>query len=264
VARTLDAEWYDTFYKSKICGQIVSPRGKMITELTHHTLEVDMNYPVLRIPERKLNYRFMAAEALWMVQGRDDLAPLTKFNPHMAAFSDNGETLAGAYGPRIAHQAEYVVDKLLSDRDTRQATLTTWIQNPKGSKDVPCTVAMDFKIRDDKLNMHVFMRSSDIWLGVPYDVFSFSMVARYILAHFNWRAMTPPVGIGTLFLTAASSHLYEDQWGEQVRKQDDRGEPCPLSDYCSPHAVIEWLDELKETRKGDPMRWWEKGISHAD
>jgi thymidylate synthase len=195
-------------------GQSFSPRGQPILELPHETVTIPLDRSVISIGRRKLNYEFMAAEAFWILTGRRDLAFLTQYNKKMAEFSDDGMTLYGAYGPRYVGQREYVVGKLLQDRDTRQATLTLWRVNPMPSKDIPCTVAMDFKIRNGVLNAHVFMRSSDVWLGLPYDFFTFSMIALDILHAYNSRPNgTDPedhqVAPGLLYITAASSHLYE-------------------------------------------------------
>jgi len=168
---------------------------------------------VVTCPARKLNYRFMAAEALWISAGRNDLGGLTDVNPNMARFSDDGRTLAGAYGPRIRPQVPYVVASLIKDRDTRQAALTIWTPNPEPSKDTPCTVAMVFSIRENRLYQHVFMRSSDAWLGIPYDVFSFTLLAYEVACRYNQHKLLiggSPVGLGHMTITCTSSHLYSE------------------------------------------------------
>jgi thymidylate synthase len=198
-------------------GSVVKPRGMATVEKLHQRIVVNMHHPVLLLKDRGLNYSFAAAEALWILDGDDQLAPLTAYNKRMAEFSDDGVTLSGAYGPRIVAQLDYVVRSLLRDRDTRQAVITTWERNPKPSKDVPCTVALQFIIRNDELHCQVYMRSSDVWLGVPYDVFSFSMVAAKVACLYNHNRFTlsptpANVSLGKLMLTAGSSHLYEPQW----------------------------------------------------
>jgi thymidylate synthase len=58
------------------------------------------------------------------------------------------------------------------------------------------------------------MRSSDIWLGLPYDVFNFSMLSHLVCAKFNSKVMVnSQIKPGVLHLTAASSHLYEENFG---------------------------------------------------
>jgi thymidylate synthase len=191
-------------------GQKVSPRGIDTVEMLHGQLvSVDLSRAVVTSPARKLSAQFMAAEALWIVNGQNDLASLARFAPSYGRFSDDGVTLNGAYGPKVRAQTPYVVQQLSKDRDTRQAVLTIWERNPLPSKDIPCTVAMSFSIRRDLLHLHVFMRSSDGWMGLPYDMFSFATVALFVACMHNWglpRELT--VGLGTMTINATSSHLY--------------------------------------------------------
>jgi thymidylate synthase len=231
VAPTADQAWKNLLRTLLIVGRQCSPRGKGTLEVLHHvSLSVDLNHPVVTSPRRKLNYRFMAAEALWISDGRDDLEALTRVNPHMVQFSDDGMVLAGAYGPRIRPQVGYVVTRLLEERDTRQAALTIWTPNPKPSKDIPCTIAMVFSIRENRLYQQAFMRSSDAWLGIPYDVFSFAFLGIEIACLYNARAEAygqPPVGLGHLTITATSSHLYEEHWVLAGQVIKDQAEDVP-------------------------------------
>jgi thymidylate synthase len=212
-------------------------------ELVHRTVEVDMRAPVVAVIPRGANYKFMAAEAYWIINGDNSLAGIVPYNSVMAKFSDDGKTLAGAYGVPLSQQIGYVINKLEEDHDTRQAVMTFWRPNPLPSKDIPCTVALDFKIRDGKLNLHVFMRSSDQWLGLPYDIFSFSMIAYAVMSCLNsehrpWSA--PTVKPGTLYLTAASSHIYEAHWSPAKNIVSDYHNLAgPKWRAANPHS--EWL-----------------------
>lgn len=243
-------------------GELVAPRGKLTKELPQRTMVVDMRRPVLLVPERSLSYRFMAAEAYWILSGDDTVAGIAPYNSRIAEFSDDGERFFGAYGPKILGQLDYVVAKLKADRDTRQAGLTIWRENPPTTKDVPCTVAVFFSLRGQALNVHVFMRSSDVWLGVPYDVFNFSMLAHLVCGLLNDdRASTELYEPGRLYLTAASSHLYEINWadaklclGGPVVDQA----PTPKLLWNDHWALLERLKELRDTKPGHELRWWEQ------
>jgi thymidylate synthase len=264
---TLNEAWLEKLDACLRDGRRAAPRGKPILELDHATVAVDMERCVLTVPERKLNYRFAAAEAHWILSGSDRLDWLTPYNARMAEFSDDGETLRGAYGPRFVTQLPYVVRKLTEDRDTRQATMTFWERNPERSKDCPCTVAIDFKVRDEMINAHAFMRSSDLWLGLPYDAFSFTMMACRVAEVLNQEGFD--VGLGTLWVTAASSHLYEDHHGvarviAARYADDDPPVPGAVPAECYDPSgrndglsLIARLERLRDARRGDPARWWE-------
>lgn len=245
-------------------GELVAPRGKLTKELPQRTMVVDMRRPVLLVPERSLNYRFMAAEAYWILSGDDTVTGIAPYNSRIAEFSDDGERFFGAYGPKILGQLDYVVTKLKADHDTRQAGLTIWRENPPATKDVPCTVAVFFSLRGRLLNAHVFMRSSDVWLGVPYDVFNFSMLAHLVCGLLNDdRASAELYEPGRLHLTAASSHLYEINWadaklclGSSVVDQT----PTPKLLWNDYLALLERLKELRDTKPGHELRWWEQRV----
>lgn len=241
-------------------GRECSPRGKKILELPSMQLTVDMRKPVLTVAERKLSYKFMAAEAYWILTGDDRVETIEPYNPNISQFSDDGVKFFGAYGPPIKDQLGYVVNKLELDRDSRQAGLTIWRQNPPETKDVPCTVAIFFYIRGPELEAHVFMRSSDAWLGVPYDVFNFSMLSHYVCGHLNERGRLETLVMpGQLYLTMGSAHLYEQNFAaahSAVRAPSTAQRPTPDAMALNSKACLELLEKLRHSAKGDDIRWW--------
>lgn len=239
-------------------GRLVSPRGKDTFEVPQYTTKVDMSAPVVRIKARRLNYSFMAAEAYWILSGDDKVKSIAPYNKHIANFSDDGEVFFGAYGPKIQNQLHYVVDKIRQDLATRQAGLTIWRECPPNTKDVPCTVAIFFSVRGSSLNAHVFMRSSDVWLGLPYDIFNFSMLGHLVCGMLNHYGIH--LYPGQLYVTAASSHLYhsniKDVKGcilEELTRQIITPEPL----FTRPDELMHTLRLLRDSRPGDNLRWWE-------
>lgn len=196
-------------------GHLVAPRGQHTRELLGAQLVVPMSHPLATWPRRKLNYRFALAEPAWVLSGDNKVAPVARFNPRLLGLSDDGATLSGAYGPPVREQLAYVVRALRRDPASRQALLTIWARNPGPSKDVPCTVALQFLLRDfdgptcgDGPYLHCVatMRSNDLWFGTPYDVVTFSAVAAVVAGALG-------ASLGLLYLTAGSAHLYEDCFG---------------------------------------------------
>lgn len=109
---------------------------------------------------------------------------------------------------------------------------------------------MVFQIRDDLFNAHVFMRSSDVWLGLPYDIFSFTMIAEWVRLHHNLGSAAVRAGPGELFVTAASSHLYQE---------DLEGVVCPENLYHEPmpgwRSPDDLASELRQIERGGKS-WW--------
>lgn len=188
-------------------GKKSFPRSLEILEILNSSVAVDMQHPIVMTIARKLNYKFMAAEAWWILSGQNDVQSIGKYCKAITKFSDDGETFFGAYGPKIEAQLEYVTDKLSIDHDSRQAVINIWRENPGETKDVPCTLSVQWILRDGELHCIDNMRSNDIWLGFPYDVFNFSMLSWYILEKLRER-IPQPLRLGALYLNAGSHHIY--------------------------------------------------------
>lgn len=192
---------------------IASPRGMEVKEVLSRTYKVQMP-AYLDLEDRKVNLAFMFAEAAWIISGSNRLSDITPYMKIYENFSDDGVFLRGAYGPKVIDQFGYVVDSLVKDLDTRQAVMTTWRERPGESKDIPCTVSMQFIIRDGKLNMITTMRSHDIILGATYDMFTFSMIANSVRLLLCARGVE--VNLGELYVTSGSLHIYERHY-EQAK-----------------------------------------------
>jgi len=183
-------------------GLPVSPRGYETRELLGVQLRVkDMTKNILVHPARALSYRFAIAEWLWIAAGRHDVETVTRYNKHIAQFSDNGTTFSGAYGTRILPQMEYLLEQLKKPH-SRQAVVSIWTPNPVPSKDIPCTLIWQLLARGGELHAIVTMRSSDIWLGLPYDMLNFSQLTNSVAGELG---LVP----GSFTFNLGSSHLYE-------------------------------------------------------
>jgi len=190
---------------------ICKPRGLKITEKINDSWIIDMDDPIITLPERKLSYSFMFGEAAWMLEGRNDVESVSKYVDGVKRFSDDGETFYGAYGPKILTQWSYIIKTLVTDQDSRQAVINIWRENPRSSKDIPCTLSLQFFLREasDELWLHTVatMRSNDVWLGTPYDTFNFSAISFWIALHLNRNGIKCKVG--SLNIQAGSRHIYE-------------------------------------------------------
>lgn len=114
------------------------PRDMRIRELLGYTSSLDMRYPVVSAVERKLQRKFLAGEAYWILTGDNRASTISPYNSAIAKFSDDGRYFSGAYGPQVVQQLPYVVDSLEKDHDSRQAVMTIWKPSPRPSKDIPC------------------------------------------------------------------------------------------------------------------------------
>lgn len=191
-------------------GKTSSPRGVYTTELEDQQFFCDMSNPVITSKKRKLGYRFAVREPWWILSGSNRLSDIADFG-RMAQFSDDQLFMRGAYGPKVVDQLPWVAETLINDQDSRQAVLTIWRERPSPSKDIPCTVSLQFRLRDGRINCTANMRSSDAWLGLPYDIIFFSLCSAYLVT--IMRNSSPArifdyVSLGRLCVNAGSSHIY--------------------------------------------------------
>lgn len=216
--------WVELLTRLLTFGDEIAPRGQLTRERLAVTLHLtDPLANIITIPERKLNYSFMVAEWLWIMAGRDDVPGVAYYNPNIVQFSDDGARFFGAYGPKVAGQLPYVLDALTRDPSTRQAVLTIWRESPRATRDVPCTVAMQFLIRENALHLIVTMRSSDAWLGIPYDIYNFTRLQAAVAAELRATATRPELAtlrLGTFTLQLGSSHLYQPHFAQAVAISD--------------------------------------------
>lgn len=157
---------------------------------------------------RGLNPAIGAVEAVQLIAGFSNPELVLKLAPQFGRYAEyDGDRplFWGGYGTRIGMQVGHQIRKMTEDPNTRQAVITLWDpwrDNVDGKKDYPCTIAMQFSISDGIIDMNTIMRSNDVWLGFPYDVFQFTQLQASIA-----RAMGTESGLYRH--TALSMHLYQ-------------------------------------------------------
>lgn len=172
---------------------------------------------------RNISISYALGELLWYFTGRNDVEFISKFGSMWSRISDDGVTNNSAYGYVLMkkhgfNQIEKIIELLKKDPTSRRAVLNINQANEHviETKDEPCTIALQFLIRDNMLHCTTIMRSNDIWFGFPYDVIFFTELQKYIASRLN-------VGFGEYTHFAVSLHLY-DRDSEKIRhlKRDDK------------------------------------------
>jgi len=185
-------------------GDHTSPRGMDTYEvLDAHFCLTDPTKGLAVGTGRKLHTAVGCAEALQLIAGESHPTLITDVAPGFKKFM-NGGTFLGAYGTRLRHQIPLAIATLRKDLDSRQAMALIYdpVQDSHGaSKDVPCTIALQWTVRGGGLNMHVRMRSNDVWLGLPYDVFQFTQLQINMASCLGYD-------VGRYYHTATSMHAY--------------------------------------------------------
>lgn len=223
-------------------GMIASPRGMATTEvLGVHLCLTDPRRRLVDLPPaRMINPAFAVAETLWILSGSDD-PWIFQYNCALTRYTDDGR-LQGAYGPRMRRwhgrvdQLDQVRHLLTRDPDSRQAVIQLFDpeHDTRGHRDVPCTLNYRFFLRGGRLHMHTTMRSQDLWLGFPYDIFA-ATVLHELLA--GWLG----VELGDYHHYVDSLHLYDKHTNAAANLAAD---PHPSSPMSPISAEWESLSEL--------------------
>lgn len=221
-------------------GHDVKPRGLPCRQLTgYQTFLLDPQNRLVTIPGRRWSLAYAAGELAWYLAGEDALSFIQYYAPSYHKFSDDGERLHGAYGPRIFRGGAWahVVEKLKNDPDTRQAVIPIFkVEDLEmTSRDTPCTLALQFIRGSSGLDLVVTMRSNDAWLGLPYDAFCFTTLQELM-------ALELGVDVGVYVHQVGSMHLYEKDLKKIVSMKDQlitAPESLPsISEYGTAQAFI--------------------------
>lgn len=221
------------------------------------------NHPRQRVlfnPIRENNPFFSLFESLWMLAGRNDLAFVNRFVGQMAAYSDDGVTLNGAYGHRWrkhfgVDQLEFIIKELTKSPDSRRAHLQMWdaahdtkLLMTTGSLDVPCNLSAEFEIQDEKLNMTVYNRSNDlIWGAYGANIVHFSFLQEYV-------ACALGVEIGTYTQVSNNAHVYiENPVAKKILSIDSDGDGDLTNSYTKAHNDVENYYQSRVVAASPPL-----------
>lgn len=101
------------------------------------------------------------------------------------------------------NQIDVIINRLKNNKNTRRADAITWIPNiDMDSNEVPCLMLIDFKLREDKLNLTAVFRSHDYYGAFPYNFLALSSLLFYISNNIN-------SDIGNITIHSISAHIYE-------------------------------------------------------
>lgn len=193
-------------------GDDVEARGLMTRELTN--VELALSNPRDRLINsvvRKMSMRYMTGEMCFYLRGSTKLDDIAYYGPFWRKVSDDGETVNSAYGYRLLDggQLGYALRCLRSDPSTRKAVMPIYTStDAKDSKDNPCTMFLQLMMRKGALDCYTFMRSNDVWLGLPYDAAFFTLLQE--IAFVELRQDYPSLRLGTYYHRATSLHCYEE------------------------------------------------------
>lgn len=216
-------------------GKEIRPRGLLVKEIEDYSFTL---FPFARFQNfesRNMKLDYLKDEFLWYLKGdRYD----TSIGEKAKMWKEIVETDGGInsnYGQYIFNdrcpQFDQVVKILTEDKDSRRASIV--ILSPQhvftATKDLPCTYSLNFRIREDHLNMSVHMRSQDAIFGMTNDIPTFSFIHEMVLNALKIKY--PDLQYGTYHHSVESFHVYERHFEmlEKLCRPDEKYIPvdCP-------------------------------------
>lgn len=200
------------------------------------------------VTTKRLAWRSVVGELLWFLEGSTDerrLAELTYGKPRSELVdkttiwtanadkqgvdlgyinTDQTKHLGPVYGSQwrrfnglhpasgVSDQIEIIIDQLKNDPDSRRIILSAW--NPLQIKEMalpPCHTLAQFRVMNGKLSCQLYQRSADMFLGVPFNIASYSLLT-HMLAHICG------LEVGEFVWTGGDCHIYQNHF-EQVKQQ---------------------------------------------
>jgi thymidylate synthase len=199
-------------------------------------------------------------EFCWYLSGRSDFASIDYYLRGAYDLEKDvepdGVTISGAYGPRLidsggAGQLERVINMLNRKPTTRQAVLQLFDASDlsSGQRDVPCTCTIQLLNREGRLEMVTYMRSNDVYKGLPHDVFCFTLLQE-------WIARVLGVEVGSYKHAVGSLHLYDEN-AQRAQRYLDEGfqstlSPMPPMPKENPRGALAALLDAEEALRATP------------
>jgi thymidylate synthase len=206
-------------------------------------MRFDLSKGFPAVTTKKLAFKAVKSELLWFLEGSSDDNRLKELNgSERTIWTDNAEApywtpkakfpgdLGRVYGVqwtdwrgpdgKSVNQIAELVEMLKKDPYSRRLIVTAW--NP-GELDQmalpPCHMFMQCFVANGKLSMLMHQRSCDLFLGVPFNIASYSLLLHML-------AQVTGLEVGEFVHSLGDAHIYHDHF-DAVKEQLSR-DPLPL------------------------------------
>ena len=182
------------------------------------------------ITTKRVHFKSVAYELLWFLRGDSNVRWLQEHGVRIwnEWAADDGD-LGPVYGVQwrswptpgggSLDQIAHVVEQLRENPDSRRHVVSAW--NPGQIEQMalpPCHILFQFHVADGALSCQLYQRSADMFLGVPFNIASYSLLTRMVAQQVGLEP-------GEFIWTGGDCHIY-DNHVEQVGEQLSR-EPLP-------------------------------------
>lgn len=190
---------------------------------------LEEGFPLLTT--KKLHIKSIIYELLWFLRGDTNVKYLQENGVRIwNEWADENGDLGPIYGKqwrswegadgRTIDQISNVIEEIKTNPHSRRLIVSAWNVSDLDKMALPpCHILFQFYVQDGKLSCQLYQRSGDVFLGVPFNIASYSLLTMMI-------AQLTGLKPGEFIHTLGDAHIYKNHI-EQVKLQLTR-EPRPL------------------------------------
>jgi thymidylate synthase len=183
------------------------------------------------VTTKKVHLKSIIYELLWFLRGDTNVQYLRDHGVTIwDEWADAQGNLGRVYGAqwcdwraadgRSIHQIDDVIARIKEDPDSRRLIVSAWNVGELDQMALPpCHTLFQFYVQEGELGCQLYQRSADIFLGVPFNIASYSLLTLMVAQVCNLKP-------GAFVHTFGDLHLYSNHV-EQAKLQLTR-EPRPL------------------------------------
>lgn len=219
--------------------------------------DLSKSFPLMTT--KKMFWKGIVYELLWFLRGDTNIKFLTDNGVHIwDEWADENGDLGFVYGKqwrswettdgRVIDQIANVVNLLKNNPDSRRIIVSAW--NPGEIEQMalpPCHCLFQFYVVNGKLSCQLYQRSADMFLGVPFNIASYSLLTLMLAQVCNLQP-------GEFIHTIGDAHIYVNHL-EQVEEQLSRS-PKPLPRVWLNPDVKDIFDFTYEDIHLDNYEYW--------
>jgi thymidylate synthase len=189
-------------------GVHINPTKGSSVEIAASTFE--LTNPRARVSRSFSRGRLFSAlgELCWYLSGSKCTENIAYYVSYYRKLDEDG-AIFGGYGPRLfsfdgVNQIENVIRVLQDNSFSRKAVIQLFDHHDllENHADVPCTCTLQYLLRDGRLSAITYMRSNDVFRGMPHDLFCFTMLQEII-------ARSVQAELGSYHHIVGSLHMYD-------------------------------------------------------
>jgi thymidylate synthase len=188
---------------------------------------------------------------------KSELAVFEERIKHEEGFAEKYGNLGEVYGKEWRSwptsdgghidQISRIIDQINKTPDSRRIIVSAWnVEFVESAKLPPCHLLFQFYVADGKLSLMMVQRSSDMFLGVPFNIASYSLLLHMV-------AQQTGLNVGEFVWASGDTHIYKNH-AEQVKLQLSREvRPLPkLNILRKPDSIFDYKLEDFELEGYNP------------